>query len=84
MVALVATLLFVSQGGLGAGHLDYDFALGLLGFPWMLLPWPKPVYQLGDYVWLIAIPFALDLICVWGLVRLIDARRLSPRTRQLH
>ena len=80
IMALLATSLFLWQGGFGAGHLDYDLELGLLGVPWAFLPWPAPVYRLGDYVWLIAIPCALNLSCVLGFFRLLKTRRVHLPT----
>jgi hypothetical protein len=70
-LAAVASMLFVAQGGFGAGHGRFDLALGLIGLPWLLIPWPESLW-LGDYVMIELLPFACNLavvLSVWALLR---------------
>ncbi len=75
-IALVATVLFVVNHGFGAGHGNYDLALGILGLPWILLPWPQFLRQ-HDFAWLVVVPFGLNYLLVLTVSRL--ARR--PRKK---
>ncbi len=60
LLAGVACLLFLVQGGFGGGHGRLDLALYLLGFPWVLIPWPSSL-GLSDFHWLGLIPFGINL-----------------------
>jgi len=62
-VGLVATVLFIVNHGFGAGHGDYDRALGILALPWILLPWPQFLNQ-HDFAWPILLPLVLNSLLV--------------------
>ncbi len=78
LVAIAATVLFLRQGGFGGGHLRYDQILGLLGLPWTLIPWPEAFFSRSDFVWLVALPFLLNL----GIVFLLRAALYRKKTNQ--
>jgi len=73
-----SSILFATQGGFGAGHGRFDFALFLLGLPWMLIlvmiPWPESLW-LGDYVMVVLVPFVLNLAVVLVLWALLKRKR---------
>ena len=77
-LAAVASALFVAQGGMGGGHGRFDFALFLLGLPWMLIliviPWPESLW-LGDYVMTVLLPLVCNLAVVLVLWALLTRRR---------
>jgi len=59
-VFLMASALFVLQGGFGGGHGRFDFILYCLSFPWIFLPWPEAVWAKGDFVPIVFIPFLMN------------------------
>lgn len=69
--AIVATVLFRSQGGFGAGHGKFDMALGVLALPGILfvdyvpLPMTAP-----DFVRVILIPAMFNFV-LWLVLTLI-------------
>jgi len=77
-LAAVASALFVAQGGMGGGHGRFDFALFLLGLPWMLIliviPWPESLW-LGDYVMTVLLSLVCNLAVVLVLFVLLKRRR---------
>ena len=62
--ATISSLLFLKQGGFGGGHGDFDMILFILGLPWVGVPWPE-LFTKHDFVWLIGLPLALNLACVF-------------------
>ncbi len=62
-IFVLASALFLLQGGFGGGHGRWDRALGVLGLPWALIPWPHLVYT-SDYLWLVLVPFAMNSVVV--------------------
>jgi hypothetical protein len=73
-LAAVSSLLFLKQGGFGGGHGAFDMPLFIMGLPWAAIPWPKAFYK-HDLVWLIALPFCLNVGSVLGLTAIFRRRR---------
>lgn len=63
LVAAVAAALFFLQGGFGGGHGRFDRAIFIMGLPWAVMPWPDSVIRY-DFVWLLVLPFILNLASV--------------------
>jgi hypothetical protein len=59
LAGVTAALLFFVQGGYGGGHGRFDRAIGLLGFPWVLIPWPDTFFKV-DFVALVLLPFIIN------------------------
>ena len=59
-VFLLASALFIFQGGFGGGHLRFDHILYWLAFPWFLLPLPEAVWAQSDYLPLVLVPFLMN------------------------
>jgi hypothetical protein len=57
---LLASALFLSQGGFGGGQGRFDFILYLLAIPWVYLPWPEAVWTQGDFYPLVLTPFLMN------------------------
>jgi hypothetical protein len=72
--AMVATVLFLSQGGFGAGHGKFDMALGILASPGILLvdyvPLPTTV---PDFVLVVILPAMLNVVLWLALTRILRA-----------
>lgn len=62
-IAVLSTILYILQGGFGAGQGKFDFFLGVLALPWSLISWPEYFYK-RDYVWLILLPLFLNSMCI--------------------
>jgi len=79
-VAGLSTVLYILQGGFGAGHGRYDVAVFFLGLPWVFL---MPDSAMGLYAfWLIGLPWLLNVLTVIIIAFLIRARRARRnRTR---
>jgi len=75
-LSLLASLLFIVNRGFGGGHGKYDSALGVLGLPWILIPWPDFLFKY-DFVWLVLIPLVSNLLVVLVVGKLVlrHARR---------
>jgi|HubBroStandDraft_4_1064222.scaffolds.fasta_scaffold22788_2 hypothetical protein len=73
-VAAVSSSLLLKQGGFGGGQGDFDKAISVLGLPWASLPWPGFLAR-HDFVWLIALPFSLNVTTVLIVTGLVKARR---------
>jgi hypothetical protein len=76
--AAVATILFVVQGGFGAGHGPFDQAIALLGFPAILLldAVPLPQFILShDFLLIIWFPAFVNAALLFALVWLVRAAR---------
>jgi len=69
LAGATSTLLFLIQGGFGGGHGRFDCAIAILGLPWILVPWPEFLYR-HDSIWLLVLPFVLNLSIVGGLLAL--------------
>lgn len=78
VLAAVASILFVAQGGFGAGHGRFDQLIGILGLPWMavliVIPWPESLW-IGDYVMIVLLPLVLNLVVVLVLWMVLRWRR---------
>ncbi len=66
---LTSTILFVRQGGFGAGHGRFDRTIGMLGFPWVLLPWPDFVFR-HDFIAVVLLPFVINVGIIAALIAL--------------
>jgi hypothetical protein len=75
--AATSTLLFVIQGGFAGGHGRFDRLIGILGFPWTLIPWPDAFFRI-DFVPLVLLPFIINLVIV-GTLTLLRWRRHGAR-----
>jgi len=64
--AVLAAVLFFAQGGFGAGHGDFDEAIGILGLPGILVPPPEPIAA-NDFLLVIAWP-ALWNVPLWAVM----------------
>ena len=76
-LSALAAVLFASQGGFGAGHGNFDFAIWALGLPGtlgsiFLSPWT------GDFVAFVLLPAAVNLLVWFALASLVQ-KRLKPR-----
>jgi hypothetical protein len=87
---MVATILFLAQGGFGGGHGRYDGAIIALTLPTVLLfaivPLPSWISQY-DYLAIIALPMLANIGLVWVLIGLISwisgGRRDAPVRRPI-
>ena len=73
-----SSFLFVAQGGVGAGHMRFDQAIGLLALPWLWVLERMPLTEslwLGDYVMIVLLPFACNLAVVAVLWLLFERKR---------
>jgi NADH:ubiquinone oxidoreductase subunit 5 (subunit L)/multisubunit Na+/H+ antiporter MnhA subunit len=80
MVAIVATAFFLLQGGFGGGHGRFDRTIFVMGLPWAAMPWPYVVIRY-DFVWLIGLPWVLNLASVLLIVSAIRAARAKQVNR---
>lgn len=74
---LAATAMFVTQGGFGGGHGPYDFFIGILGLPSILLmemlPLPDLIleYDILLVIWIpVFVNTLLFSLVSWGLLKL--------------
>jgi hypothetical protein len=67
LAAATSSVLFLIQGGFGGGHGRFDRAIGILGFPWVLIPWPDVFFRF-DFVPLVLLPFVINLGIVTALM----------------
>lgn len=65
-VTISSSVLFSVQGGFGGGHGDFDRAIFFLGLPWAVVPWPEVLIK-RDFIWLIVLPFVLNVICLFSI-----------------
>jgi hypothetical protein len=72
--AIFASALFLSQGGFGGGHGGFDGAIAIMGLPWVAVPWPDLLVK-HDLVWLVGVPFVLNIVSVLLLASIIRATR---------
>jgi hypothetical protein len=79
VLAAISTVLFLKQGGFGGGHGDFDKALFIIGLPWAGIPWPE-MFIKHDFVWLIGLPFCLNLATVLLITAAVRAMRRSSPT----
>jgi|GEM_PF-5497228 len=63
-VAFFSAMLYLIQGGFGAGHGDLDLLLWVLALPWSLIEWPG-IFYWRDYLWLIVVPFVCNGILLF-------------------
>lgn len=78
--AVVASVLFFAQGGFGAGHGEFDQAIGILGVPGILVPAPDPIAA-NDFLLVIAWP-AMWNVPLWAaMAALLRKRRLIRTAR---
>ena len=69
LAGAASTLLFLIQGGFGGGHGRFDRTIVVLGLPWILISWPEFLYR-HDSIWLLVLPFVINLSIVGGLLAL--------------
>jgi hypothetical protein len=79
-IAVVATGLFIAQGGFGGGHGSFDQVLFVLALPWSMVPWPE-LFTSNDFTWLVVLPFFLNLAVVAVLSSLGRGQVQISRTR---
>src|SRR5712691_10895173 len=75
-IAITSSVLFFNQRGFGGGHGDFDKIIFILGLPWATISWPK-FFMKHDFVWLIGLPFALNVVSVLvitAVVRMVRRR----------
>lgn len=80
VLALTSSALFWGQGGFGGGHGNFDKPVFILGLPWTLVPWPEFLIK-HDFVWLIGLPFALNVLSVFVITTAIRGYRRAARSR---
>ena len=73
-LAATSSLLFLKQGGFGGGHGDFDKALFIMGLPWAGIRWPE-MFMKHDFVWLIGLPFCLNVAIVLVITAAVRATR---------
>lgn len=79
--AIIATALFVLQHGFGAGHGQFDQAIGVLALPGILLLEYLPVSEsISDFLLVILLPAVFNIL-LWSGAALI--LRLLPRGSRL-
>jgi hypothetical protein len=59
-IFLIASTLFIYQGGFGGGHSRCDFIIMWLSLPWLLLPWPEAVWAKSDFFPVVLFPFFIN------------------------
>jgi hypothetical protein len=76
---LAATAMFIMQGGFGGGHGPYDYLIGILGLPSILLmemlPLPDPIleYDILLVVWIpVFVNTLLFSLVSWALLKLFS------------
>ena len=74
LVAIIASVLFLWQGGFGGGHGGFDRAIFIMGLPWAAVPWPD-FFVRYDFVWLIGLPFVLNIASVLLVSSIIRTAR---------
>ncbi|MCU1336316.1 MAG: hypothetical protein JWO19_1897 [Bryobacterales bacterium] len=74
----ISAVLFVVQGGFGGGHGRFDWFIGIVGLPWILLPWPEGFVNF-EPVWLLAAPFLIDILLVLGIAKIVKLARGQGR-----
>lgn len=78
--AIVAGILFAWQGGFGGGHRRFDFTLGLLLLPGILLVMQLPLPERMPDIFIILLPALLNTIMWAGIalaVRIVLRRKAS-------
>jgi len=71
IAAIIATLLFIAQRGFGGGHGRFDFALGILSLPGILLVelFRLPT-SIPDFVLVVLLPTVFN-VTLWMAVAVI-------------
>jgi hypothetical protein len=84
IVAVVSSLVFLSQGGFGGGHGKFDRLIYMLGLPWdwvlshaPLPQWSKWLLEY-DLVWLVVVPFMINICLVLAASFLTSSIGSSP------
>jgi hypothetical protein len=75
-LAAGSSFLFLTQGGFGGGHGDFDTVLFIMGLPWAAFRWPSVFIQ-HDFVWLVALPFCMNVITLLGLAAILRTKHRS-------
>lgn len=77
MAFSLASVLFVAQGGFGAGRGSFDVAIFALGMPWalipLLLPWPQSLV-VSDYIVFVLMPLGFNLVSIIVLAFVLGRR----------
>jgi hypothetical protein len=76
-LAAVASLLFVSQDGFGAGHGVFDQVIWYIGLPGTALT-ASLAFAPGDFVALVALPLVINLT-LWATAACLWSRRLAAQ-----
>jgi hypothetical protein len=89
VLAALSGLVYVAQGGFGAGGRRFDAALVILGLPWTalniiavdVLGIPEPRFNSEyEWAWLIVTPLGMNLVCA-AVASAVVIRRNVRRTR---
>jgi hypothetical protein len=85
LITVASTILFFAQGGFGGGHGRFDGVIFLLALPWALIHWPEFLTK-SDFVWLIALPFILNVLVLLLFARVRRSLRADslPRAEPNH
>ena len=70
VLMLLSAATFAVQGGFGAGDGNFDLLIYLAGMPWTAITWPPAVMR-SDVIWLIALPYCLDLTAIVGIAAIM-------------
>jgi hypothetical protein len=65
----ISTVLFILQGGFGAGHGRYDLVVAANAMPWrpIMETLPSWLFAKGDYIPIVLLPALLNLALTLGL-----------------
>ncbi len=70
LAAATSAVLYLIQGGIGAGQFPFDRGIGVLGLPWLLImPWPRFADRF-TFLWVVVLPFVINLSIVSALMAL--------------
>jgi hypothetical protein len=78
VTAAISSGLFWKQGGFGGGHGDFDSVIFVLGLPWAGISWPELLAK-HDFVWLIGLPFTLNVVLVLLIAVVVRRMRHKPQ-----
>lgn len=80
----ISTLLYLLQGGWSAGHGPFDVVIGFAQMPGFLYLFLEEAFMIlytyerdfiPDYVIIVLIPFLINLLLVWGGIKLLNFTR---------
>jgi hypothetical protein len=76
-LSVVASLLFLSQGGFGAGHGTFDQVIWYIGLPGTAVTTFLPLWP-TDFLALVVLPLAINLT-LWATAAYFWSRRLEAQ-----